>query len=83
MRHHIIRRAALGIGAAVMVGGWGMTNFATVARSLHDTWIYPPCRQQVAHATYLGGLWMQALGAGTVVAFIPALARAAASPDAD
>lgn len=60
-----------------------MTNFATEARSLHDTWIYPEYRQQVAHATYLGGLWMQALGAGTVVAFIPALARAAASPDAD
>ncbi|MCA9283321.1 MAG: hypothetical protein KDA30_14925 [Phycisphaerales bacterium] len=82
MRHHIIRRIAIGIGAAVMVGGWGMTNFATDARNLHDTWIYPEYRQQVAHATYLGGLWMQALGAGLLVAFIPAFTCApAASPD--
>lgn len=50
-----------------------MTNFATDARDLHDTWIYPEYRRQVAHASYLGGLWIQALGAGVVAGFIPAL----------
>ena len=75
----VTRRWILGVGAALLVGGWGMTRYAHERLMTYPTSIavgrgFDQPRQRAwddSGGIFAGGVVMMAVGAGTIAFAIP------------